>query len=172
VFTATTRGDAITVITAAAGTGKTTALGTAARIWADSGFTVLGLAPSARAAAELGRATGTPAETVAKWLHEQQRQLPRGPGQPLVCRPLDPRTVLIVDEGSMCSTHDLDRITAAGQAARAKVVLVGDPAQIGVVEGPGGLLSARRPVRGRATDRGAPVQPALGARRLARAAPR
>jgi hypothetical protein len=37
---------------------------------------------------------------------------------------------------------DLDAITAAAQAARAKVVLVGDPAQIGVVEGPGGLLGA------------------------------
>jgi ATP-dependent exoDNAse (exonuclease V) alpha subunit len=59
-----------------------------------------------------------------------------------VCRPLDPGTVLIVDEASMCSTHDLDRITAAAQAARAKVVLVGDPAQIGVIEGLGGLLGA------------------------------
>jgi len=72
------RGDHVAVqLAAAAGTGKTTALGTAARIWADSGYTVLALAPTARAAAELGRATGMPAETVAKWLHEQQRAATR-----------------------------------------------------------------------------------------------
>jgi hypothetical protein len=38
VIAATTSGDAITVITAPAGTGKTTALGAAARIWADAGY--------------------------------------------------------------------------------------------------------------------------------------
>jgi conjugative relaxase-like TrwC/TraI family protein len=142
VLAATIRGDAITVITAAAGTGKTTALGIAARIWEASGFTMLALAPTARAAAELGRATGTPAETVAKWLHEQQQSSVPRPGDSPLRRPLDRRSVLIVDEASMCSTHHLDAITAAAQAARAKVVLVGDPAQIGVVEGPGGLLGA------------------------------
>ena len=42
----------------------------------------------------------------------------------------------------MASTLDLDPlITAAGRAG-AKVVLVGDPAQIGVVNGPGGMLAA------------------------------
>jgi predicted ribonuclease YlaK len=50
--------------------------------------------------------------------------------------------VVIVDEASTCSTHDLDAITADAKAARTKVVFVGDPAQIGVVEGPGGLLAA------------------------------
>jgi conjugative relaxase-like TrwC/TraI family protein len=142
IVAATTSGDAITVITAAAGTGKTTALGTAARAWADSGFTVLALAPTARAAAEMGRATGTPADTVAKWVHDQQHTATAGPGRTATSRPLDARTVLIVDEASMCSTHDLDTITAAAHAAHAKIVLVGDTAQIGVVEGPGGLLGA------------------------------
>jgi conjugative relaxase-like TrwC/TraI family protein len=142
VFAATTSGDAITVITAAAGTGKTTALGVAARIWADAGYTVLALAPTARAAAELGKATGTPADTVAKWLHDQHRAATQGPGESATSRPLDTGTVLIVDEASTCNTHHLDAITAAARAARAKVVLVGDPAQIGVVEGPGGLLGA------------------------------
>jgi AAA domain len=136
-------GDAITVITAPAGAGKTTTLGVAARIWTDAGYTVLGLAPSARAAAELGRATGTTADTVAKWLYEQHHPTThnRSTATP-TGRRLDARTVIIVDEASMCCTYDLDRIIAAAQPAHAKVVVVGDPAQVGVIEGPGGLLAA------------------------------
>ncbi|MBC7373419.1 MAG: AAA family ATPase, partial [Frankiales bacterium] len=54
----------------------------------------------------------------------------------------DARTVLIVDEASMASTLDLDPLIAAAAQVGAKVVLVGDPAQIGVVNGPGGMLAA------------------------------
>jgi hypothetical protein len=86
-----------------------------------------------------------PAMTVARLLTQIERVGPSGQGlgQGGGLSSGVPRgAVLIVDEASMCSTHDLDRITAAAQAARTKVVLVGDPAQIGVVEGPGGLLGA------------------------------
>ncbi len=55
---------------------------------------------------------------------------------------LDDRTVVIVDEASMASTLDLDPLISAAAGAGAKVVLVGDPAQIGVVNGPGGMLAA------------------------------
>ena len=54
----------------------------------------------------------------------------------------DDRTVLIVDEASMASTLDLDRLISLAARTAAKVVLVGDPAQIGVVNGPGGMLAA------------------------------
>ena len=54
----TTGGDFLVVLTAPAGAGKTTTLGAAARIWHNAGFEVVGLAPSARAAAELAKATG------------------------------------------------------------------------------------------------------------------
>jgi ATP-dependent exoDNAse (exonuclease V) alpha subunit len=110
---------------------------------------VVGLAPSARAAAELATATGGPADTLAKWLHAHQ-QSPAGGARP--ARPpsraadawagLDERTVVIVDEASMASTLDLDPLIAAAARAAAKVVLVGDPAQIGVANGPGGMLAA------------------------------
>jgi predicted ribonuclease YlaK len=46
--------------------------------------------------------------------------------------------VVILDEASMASTLDLDPLITAAARAGAKVVLVGDPAQIGVVNGPGG----------------------------------
>ena len=57
-------------------------------------------------------------------------------------RVLTGRSVLIVDEASMASTLDLAELTAAVHNAGAKLVLVGDPAQIGVINGPGGMLPA------------------------------
>ncbi|MGQ0846964.1 MAG: ATP-dependent DNA helicase [Sporichthyaceae bacterium] len=134
-------GDFLTVLTAPAGAGKTRALGAAAAAWERAGYRVIGLAPSARAAAELGEATGGPADTLAKWAHEQDR---RGllPAHERARYLLDPRALVVVDEASMANTHDLDRlITTAGRVG-AKVVLVGDPGQIGVVRGPGGMLAA------------------------------
>jgi conjugative relaxase-like TrwC/TraI family protein len=131
-------GDFVSVLTAPAGAGKTSTLGAASRAWQDAGYRVVGLAPSARAAAELAAATGGPADTLAKWLHTHRSAPPtaQGPAE------LDGRTVVILDEASMASTLDLDPlITAAGRAG-AKVVLVGDPGQIGVVNGPGGMLAA------------------------------
>jgi len=131
-------GDFLSVLTAPAGAGKTSTLGAAARAWQDAGYRVVGLAPSARAAAELAAATGESADTLAKWLHTHHRTA-TGAGGPSV---LDGRSVVIVDEASMASTLDLDPLIAAAARAGAKVVLVGDPAQIGVVNGPGGMLAA------------------------------
>jgi conjugative relaxase-like TrwC/TraI family protein len=131
-------GDFLSVLTAPAGAGKTSTLGAASRAWQDAGYRVVGLAPSARAAAELATATGGPADTLAKWLHTHRSAPPTAQE----AAALDDRTVVILDEASMASTLDLDPlITAAGRAG-AKVVLVGDPAQIGVVNGPGGMLAA------------------------------
>jgi ATP-dependent exoDNAse (exonuclease V) alpha subunit len=55
---------------------------------------------------------------------------------------LTERTVVILDEASMASTLDLHTLTAAVFNAGTKLVLVGDPAQIGVINGPGGMLPA------------------------------
>jgi len=136
-------GDFLSVLTAPAGAGKTRTLGAAAAAWEQAGYRVVGLAPSARAAAELADATGGHADTLAKWLHTRYRlsQLPAGAHE-RTWAGLDDRTVLIVDEASMASTLDLDRLTTAAAEHAAKVVLVGDPAQIGVVNGPGGMLAA------------------------------
>ena len=139
-------GDFLTVLTAPAGAGKTSTLGAAARAWQDAGYRVVGLAPSARAAAELASATGEAADTLAKWLHTHHNT-PAGtpvgtPASAQGATALDSRTVVIVDEASMASTLDLDPLITAAAQAGAKVVLVGDPAQIGVVNGPGGMLAA------------------------------
>ena len=51
-------------------------------------------------------------------------------------------TVLVVDEAAMLATEDLAALTLAVLAGWAKLVLVGDPAQIGPVEPAGGLIAA------------------------------
>jgi conjugative relaxase-like TrwC/TraI family protein len=137
----TTGGDFLVVLTAPAGAGKTTTLGAAAKIWQHAGFEVVGLAPSARAAAELAKATGGGADTLAKWLHQQYR-LPQLPQAERAAWTPTTRTVLIVDEASMASTFDLHTLTRLARHARAKIVLVGDPAQIGTINAPGGLIAA------------------------------
>jgi conjugative relaxase-like TrwC/TraI family protein len=134
-------GQLVSVLIAPAGAGKTTTIGAAAAAWTDAGYDVLGLAPSARAAAELSAATGTPADTVAKWRREQPRLPVLAPEQAARWQ-VRPRTVLLVDEAAMLATDDLAALTKAVLVARAKLVLVGDPAQIGPVERAGGLLPA------------------------------
>jgi len=136
-------GDFLSVLTAPAGAGKTRTLGAAAAAWQSNGYRVVGLAPSARAAAELADATGEQTDTLAKWLHMRDRYTSLPVGSPDWARyGLHERIVVLVDEASMASTLDLDRLTTLAAAAAAKVVLVGDPAQIGVVNGPGGMLAA------------------------------
>jgi conjugative relaxase-like TrwC/TraI family protein len=136
-------GDAISVLIAPAGTGKTTALGVAVHAWQAAGYRTILLAPSARAAAELRDATLNPADTVAKFLHEQGKPTRLGVARSEAARyRLRPGDVVIVDEASMLATRDLDALTDAARAAGAKLNLVGDPAQIGVVDAAGGMLPA------------------------------
>lgn len=106
-----------------------------------SRYRVIGLAPSARAAAELAGAASARTDTLAKWLHNHDR-LPTLPPTERAWTALDDRSVVIVDEASMAGTLELDRLITLAAGAAAKVVLVGDPAQIGVINGPGGMLAA------------------------------
>jgi conjugative relaxase-like TrwC/TraI family protein len=130
--------DLVRLMTAPAGAGKTTTLGATARLWERCRCEVITLAPSARAAAELAAATGTRGETVARWLRRQQRLDDISPQD--ASGRMSSRSVLIVDEASMLSTADLDQITARVEHANAALVLVGDPAQIGSVQAPGGMF--------------------------------
>jgi len=131
--------DLVTVMTAPAGAGKTTTLGVAVAAWHSMGMQVTALAPSARAASELSDATGAPGQTVARWLltHDHLDDPERARHR---LRFLPPREVVIVDEASMLSTADLDRLTARAVNTGTPLVLVGDPAQIGAVNAPGGMF--------------------------------
>jgi hypothetical protein len=136
--------DLVTVMVAPAGAGKTTVLGAAVAGWTQGGERVLALGPSARAASELAASTGVTGVTVARFL-TQQTALDTQPltrSRPGVRdeRRLRRGDVLLVDEASMLATADLAALTTRAQAAGARVVLVGDPAQIGAIRAPGGML--------------------------------
>lgn len=132
-------GDFMSVLVAPAGSGKTTAIGAAAAAWQEAGYRVIGLTPSARAAAELAVATGVRCETVAKFLHEQPRAAAGIGASPYRLGPYD---VLIVDEASMLAAADLDQLSEIAAGAGAKAVLVGDPHQLGSIDRAGGMLPA------------------------------
>jgi conjugative relaxase-like TrwC/TraI family protein len=130
----TQHGDSVICLVGPAGAGKSRTLGAAARAWQTSGIRVRGLAVSAVAAGVLHAEAGIASETVAKLLFEHDR--PEGP---------DPRwrlrrgEVVVVDEASMVASRDLGRLAQLAAQAEAKLVLVGDHAQLGAVEA-GGLF--------------------------------
>ena len=119
---------------APAGTGKTTAMRVLARAWADDGGTVMGLAPSAAAAAVLRGEIGAHTDTLAKltWSLDHNRL-------PAWAAGIGPRTLVIIDEAGMAATTDLaqviDWITGRGGTVR----LIGDDQQLASVAS-GGVL--------------------------------
>src|SRR5690625_3441091 len=85
---------------------------------------VVGLAPSAGAAEVLAEDLGIATENTAKWW---QNHLATGEG-------FSAGQLVILDEASLAGTLSLDRITALAASARAKVLLVGDYAQLQSVD--------------------------------------
>jgi conjugative relaxase-like TrwC/TraI family protein len=168
-----TDGRAVQVLVGPAGTGKTTTLKVIARLWgrdagnAVEGPAVIGLAPSATAAARLSEALRIPCETTAKWLHEttgpagQERAsllAELGTAGPVPLDHMERRSraaawrrlnaeadrwrlhsgqLLIVDEASLAGTLDLDLLVTQARAAGAGVLLVGDQHQLSAVQAGG-----------------------------------
>jgi conjugative relaxase-like TrwC/TraI family protein len=123
-------GEGIVVVIGEAGTGKSFATVAAAEGWAHAGFELRAVAPTWRAANVL-RAEGLEATSVASFL----RDYPHGDAR------LSPRTVLLVDEASMVGSEQLARLISHADEQGAKLVLIGDPEQLGSVEA-GGLFAA------------------------------
>ena len=115
-------GRVVDVLVGAAGAGKTTAMNALRRAWeAEHGpGSVVGLAPSAVAAAVLAEDLGIVTENTAKWWTNHTLH-----GTTFTAGQL-----VIIDEASLAGTHSLDRITALAEQAGAKVLLVGDYAQL------------------------------------------
>ncbi len=106
----------------AAGTAKTsTVLATIAREAEARGIQVVALAPTASAAQVLGEALDARADTLARHL--------LAPG-----RPTAKEHLWIVDEASLISTADAAKLLGLAESHRARVLLVGDTAQLGSVE--------------------------------------
>jgi conjugative relaxase-like TrwC/TraI family protein len=133
----TSRGRRIEVVVGPAGAGKTAMVRVAARAWQDAGHHVIGLAHTAVAADVLRTEADLGAETVAKFLDWHARgEVPAG-------WRLTPRHVVVVDEGGMLATRDLDRLRdLVARHEGTKLVLVGDDRQLGAVRAPGGMFAA------------------------------
>ncbi|RNM11827.1 conjugal transfer protein [Nocardioides pocheonensis] len=121
-----------------AGAGKTTAMRGLHAAWTSVHGTdsVVGLAPSAAAADVLAQDLGVACDNTAKWLHEfDQGRATFRKGQ-----------LVIVDEATLAGTLTLDRLAALAADAGAKVLLVGDWAQLQSVDAGGAfaLLAAAR----------------------------
>jgi hypothetical protein len=157
----------VDVLVGAAGTGKSTAMRGAREAWEreHGAGSVVGLAPSAAAAEVLADVVGIATENTSKWLTEASRepqrfqeldrlraQLNRASPSPrtrtLVHRArtitdemsrwsLRPGQLVIVDEASMVGTFELDALTEQARNAGAKVLLVGDWAQLSPVSAGG-----------------------------------
>jgi conjugative relaxase-like TrwC/TraI family protein len=159
-------GRALDVLVGAAGTGKTATLAGLVAAWqtAHGQGAVIGLAPSANAAQVLGDQVGIATENTAKWLTEADREvarlaridqlhtaLNRAPARTSgeIRAALSEATaevdawrvrrghLLIIDEASQASTLALDRIVGRARAVGAKVLLVGDWAQMSAVQAGG-----------------------------------
>lgn len=129
-----TSGCRVQVALAPAGAGKTAALRVLARAWEASGGQVIGLAPTAVAAEELGRATGVAADTLAKYLHQTTTgtTAPRDHADG-ASRRVGPGTLVVIDEAGMAGTRDLASVAKQVVEAGASVRLIGDDQQLSAV---------------------------------------
>jgi conjugative relaxase-like TrwC/TraI family protein len=129
-----TSGARLQLAIAPAGTGKTTALRTLATAWRQGGGTVIGLAPSAAAAAVLRDQINTHCETLAKLTTSLQHgRLPNWAAS------IGPSTLVVVDEAGMADTLSLDAAVAYVVDRGGSVRLIGDDQQLSAI-GAGGVL--------------------------------
>ena len=130
-----TSGARVQLALAPAGTGKTTAMRVLTRAWADGGGDVIGLAPSAAAAAVLREEIQTDTDTLAKLIHA----LETGVGAPPWLGRIGPTTLVVIDEAGMAGTVDLAKAVTHVLARGGSVRLIGDDQQLAAI-GAGGAL--------------------------------
>jgi ATP-dependent exoDNAse (exonuclease V) alpha subunit len=113
---------------APAGAGKTTAMRALTLAWTQDGGQVIGLAPSAAAAAVLAEQTGIRTDTLAKFTWSLQHgELPDWAAA------VGPSTLVIIDEAGMADTLSLDTAVQFAIGLGASVRLVGDDQQLAAI---------------------------------------
>lgn len=127
-------GHGVEVVIGAAGSGKTSALGTAREAWESDGYAVVGCALAARAAEQLQEGAGIASSTLDRLLADL------GSGR----RCLGSGSIVVVDEAGMVGTRQVERLVQHTASAGAKLVLVGDPAQLPAIEAGGALAGLAR----------------------------
>ncbi len=122
----------VRVMEARAGTGKTFALEAVREAYERSGVPVIGVAWQGQAADVLQRDAGIPSQTAALLLDRIARgdkeAIPNG-------------AVIVCDEASMMPTRALERLTRKAAQRRARLILVGDRAQLPAIDAAGGFAA-------------------------------
>ncbi|HYQ78790.1 MAG TPA: MobF family relaxase [Solirubrobacterales bacterium] len=130
VIRLTSGGQQVATVAAWPGTGKTTALRASAEAWSEAGYPVIGCATARTATGELIDAGVRPSFSIRSLLHQAEVWKSEGRG-------LAEGTVIVVDEANVSNTFDLQQLHALTVECGGKLVLIGDPRQIGAI-GPGG----------------------------------
>ena len=112
-------GRGISVLQALAGTGKTRVLAALASLYESAGYRVLGVAPTGRAARELGDTAGVDAFTVERLLLELEES-----------QRLGRQTAVLFDEGGTAPTRPSAELLDRAERAGAKVIIAGDSGQL------------------------------------------
>ena len=129
-----TSGAGLQLAIAPAGAGKTTAMRALTAAWVEDGGTVIGLAPSAAAAAVLREQTGATTDTLAKLTWSiSSGDLPEWADA------IGPRTLVVIDEAGMADTLSLDTAVQFVTDRGGQVRLIGDNQQLAAI-GAGGVL--------------------------------
>ncbi|MHB1544706.1 MAG: AAA family ATPase [Gammaproteobacteria bacterium] len=134
-----TKGAGLALVEGLPGTGKSTALEAARAVWESRGYAVFGLAPTGRAAEELGKALPG-----SQTLASAQAQAHSGRG------PLSMRGgVWVVDEAGTIGSRDMAALIEQARENGTALVLVGDSRQLQPVAA-GGAFKAIQAVIGAA----------------------
>lgn len=120
----------ISILTGAPGTGKTVTIKALSAIFERAGYQVYLTAPTGRAAARLSEATGKPAQTLHRLLHNHRQQQPI---RELIVPQI--KEAIIVDEASMLDLFLAERLVEFC-TSQTRLIFVGDVHQLPPV-GPG-----------------------------------
>lgn len=124
-----TQGLPVEVVVGRAGTGKTYTMNAVRHVFEAAGRRLIGVAPSARAARELGDGAGIEAYTIPRFRNS-------------CVDTLSSSDVIVIDEAAMTGTVDLWNVCNDARRAGAKVILVGDHHQLPEVNAGGGFAAA------------------------------
>ncbi|WP_366525324.1 MobF family relaxase [Propioniciclava sp.] len=130
-----TSGTRLQLAIAPGGSGKTSAMRALATAWRNGGGSVVGLAPSAAAAAQLGAQIYTHADTMALLTHALNHRRPL----PSWAERIGPTSLVIIDEAGLADTLSLDQVVEFVLDRGGSVRLIGDDQQLAAI-GAGGVL--------------------------------
>jgi conjugative relaxase-like TrwC/TraI family protein len=133
-LSALTDGRRVSVINAPAGSGKTRVLAEVAKAWAAAGLgPVIGITASQSARNTLAAGIAVSYNSAQFLGHLPGRRGARGPV------PLQPGTLLVIDEASMMTSPDLTDLIVLAETRGGKVIVAGDTMQLQAVQNGGGM---------------------------------